>query len=180
MCTLSCPSLIPGRHGLACRPWLRVAAFVCHLHSSIMIIIARQCWKCWVVRLPVDTVPVSPFFVISLLPPGGGGDGTPCELDVGLSPCLQQGPVAAGWHPCVHNAIGALAHLHVSRLRDPTCDLLRAHAVVSGGSPALKQALFLCMPIPRGASTTYTTPLAISCPAPFLARRLHCLGPRAT
>lgn len=142
------------------------------VHSSIMIIIACQCWKCWVVHLPVDIVPVSPFSVISLLPLDGG-DGAPCGLDVGLSPCLQQGPVAVGCHPCAHDAIGALAHLHVSRLRHSTCDLLRAHAVVSlfvDADPAWRindlyhpPANILSGPFPR--------------PSPTLS---DCLGLRAT
>lgn len=111
-----------------------------HSYSSIMIIIACQCW---LVPVPVDIVP----FLVSLFPLTG---------EMGAMRARRR-PL-----PVITSCGGGLILVRTTPLVvRPSLHVLDRSTVICvcpDGSPALKQALFLWMPIPRGASTTYTTP----------------------
>lgn len=163
MSTLSCPCLISDYHAwhidrvascglssvspsaplLSLPPSLHQTKQFC---SSIMIIIACQCW---LVPVPVDTVPF--FFPCYFFLPSRRGDGRYHGMASASSRnnfLWRRAVILVRTMPLAAGPSSACVRPDCS-----TCDLR-----VTDGSPALKRALFLWVPIPCGASTTYNTP----------------------
>lgn len=106
-----------------------------------MIIIACQCW---LVPLPVDIVP----FLISFFPLAGKMGAMRARR-----PASSRNNFLWRWAVILVRTTPLVVRLSLHVL-----DRSTVICVCPDGSPALKQALFLWMPIPCGASTTYTTP----------------------